>query len=283
MSVEIQTNPRATARRIKGMEQYMATHVMASKRFLCAQRRECRRSAEAQERVRFFACQLSYVGRHYDANVGGKSFQSWSCRWTGIERRHITMRERDIEGVRPRIHEDFAQRNPHMRGVTLALRLAYGTGLGDDREGEWLLTKHGPVHVLDVYSMANAVLCSAIVPRKPPKKPTLIRTATKSRVAGVMQTNCLEHLAATIRILEPTLVIGQGNAAEWAVSALLSERRRVRKGVWMASAGDSTFIWVPLFHPSSWGPTRWDRPTCPYARETVKRTITAARKAAFRL
>ena len=53
-----------------------------------------------------------------------------------------------------------------------------------------------PVHLFDCYAMANIRLCSA----------TLAGTST-SKGTAVMSRNCLRHLAATIAILAPTVVI----------------------------------------------------------------------------
>jgi hypothetical protein len=61
------------------------------------------------------------------------------------------------------IGRSFRKRNPHMRGVTLELRLAFGHSLDEDEEGEWITAVDGQrFHVLDAYAMANLLLCSAV-------------------------------------------------------------------------------------------------------------------------
>jgi hypothetical protein len=95
----------------------------------------------------------------------------------------------------------FSSRNPHMRGTTRLLRAAIGRPPADDRPGELIAMPNEPeaVHLLDCYAMANIRSCSATV-----------TGTSSSKGTPTMSRNCLRHMAATIEILEPTLIIVQG-------------------------------------------------------------------------
>ena len=190
-------DPERTAVRLARLEECMREHVLGE-RFCCCHRHrdDCRASA-TRPGVSFYAGQLSYVGRHYDTEVDGRPFRVLVVpKETGRAREHVTIAQRELE-VTDRIGQPFGQRNPHMRGTTLALRLAFGLCIGDDPAGERL--PDSGVHVFEAFAMANPLLCSAV------------NTGTaRSRQTALMRDNCSKHLAATIQVPEPKLVISQG-------------------------------------------------------------------------
>ena len=256
-------DPERTAVRRGRLEEYMREHVLGE-RFCCRHHDDCRASATRRPGVSFYAGQLSYVGRHYDTEVDGRPFRVLVVPMeTGRERERVTISQRELE-VTDRIGQPFWQRNPHMRGTTLALRLAFGLGIGDDLAGERL--PGSGAHVFEAFAMANLLLCSAV------KTGT-----TTSRQTALMRRNCSKHLAATIQVLEPTLVISQGAPLVKPLSRLFTTVEEHSPIVRTVALQGRKFLWVLLHHPSSWSDSNWSRPHAPYLRETVVPAIELAR------
>lgn len=276
MAPVVSTDPNATIRRVRRLAEYMSDSVLDDeKAFKCSSFRSCKESTEAKRGVRFFEGQLSHVGLHYDTTVDGAPFRVLIVPLdAGNERSRVSLVERRDEQVRVRIGESWRDHNPHMRGVALALRLAFGGQVGIDSEGEWLKTAAGRVHVFDAFAMANLTLCSAIVPRE-----KSVSSGTKSRTTAIMRRNCLSHLMSTISILQPTLVIGQGAPVRVTLRETLDFERRLGEFVWIASLGGARFVWVPLSHPTY----HWSSPGYSELHDVVIPSISVAREAALRL
>jgi uracil-DNA glycosylase len=266
----------ATAKRIDKLGQYMAEHVLGpSGKCVCPRLGSCRRSvlggrhAASQPDAAFAAGQLSHVGHHFDLVVNGVPTRTLVIAMeTGRAREGVTLKERHAE-VMQCAGLAFSARNPHMRGVTSALRLAVGRDPGADRDGEHLRLEgaRSPVHLFDAYAMANMRLCSAVV-----------NGTTKSLGNATMSRNCAPHMAATISILEPTLCIVQGVEVYKALTALMSRRRQIAPHLEQARiAGVDTLV-AAFTHPSAMRLTdHWGRLTsAPYLYGTVVPTIKAA-------
>lgn len=103
-------------------------------------------------------------------------------------------------------------RNLRMRGTTQALRLITRKGPGADYPGEFIRPANGrPFHIFDGSALVNRLLCSASRPDSSQGRPT-----------GTMFQNCGSHFAATMSILEPTIVIVQGRTvAKWVTPVLV--------------------------------------------------------------
>ena len=257
-----------TAVRVAWLEEYMCEHVLGE-RFCCRHHDECRESATWRGGVSFYAGQLSYVGRYYDIEVDGRPFRVLVVPMeTGRAREHVTIAQRGTR-VTDRIGQPFWRRNPHMRGTALALRLAFGLGVGADPAGERL--PGSGVHVFEAFAMANLLLCSAV------KTGT-----TTSRHTALMRRNCSKHLEATIRVLEPTLVISQGVRLVKPLSGLFTTVEEHSPVVRTVALQGREFLWVLLHHPSGWSDSNWSRPDAPYLVETVRPAIGLARKLALR-
>jgi hypothetical protein len=274
MAPVITTNPDATARRTARLAEYMSNAVLDDeKAFRCSSFRRCQESAETKPGVKFFEGQLSHVGLHYDATVDGAPFRVLVVPLdAGHERSRVSLIERREEQVRVRIGESWGDHNQHMKGVVLALRLAFGGSAGTDSEGEWLKTAGGPVHVFDAFAMANLTLCSAIVPRGKGR-----RSGAPSKTTATMRRNCLVHLGSTISILQPTLVIGQGAPVRDTLREEFDFNRRLAELVWIASIGGARFVWVPLKHPSR----NWFFLSSPYLHDAVIPSISLGREVAL--
>jgi hypothetical protein len=276
MAPLIITDTDATALRSARLAAYMRDSGLDEKgAFECASFRSCKESAEVKPGVRFVEGQLSHVGLHYDVNVDGAPFRVLIVPLdAGHERSRVSLVERREKQVRVRIKESWRDHNPHMRGVALALRLAFGGQAGTDSEGEWLTTATGRVHVFDAFAMANLTLCSAIVPRE-----TSVSSGTTSRTTSAMRRNCLVHLNNTISILQPTLIIGQGAPVRDILGKALDLERQLGEFVWVASLGSQRFVWAPLSHPTY----HWSSPKYADLNDVVIPSISIAREAALSL
>ena len=142
---------------------------------------------------------------------------------------------------------NYAARNPHMRGTTSALRVLLGGELGDDHDGEFLdLTAGKRVHMFDAFALVNALLCGAHPP-----------DTTRGSSTRVMRENCLRHFKATLRVLEPTVIVLQGRGvAEWtgdlfeAVEPVNAHADRVR------FEGRELYL-CRFTHPAARAPQHW--------------------------
>ncbi|MEU1686890.1 hypothetical protein [Micromonospora sp. NPDC005707] len=266
----------ATARRLDELGRYMTEQVLSPTGVcVCGRLDSCRqsvlgRSGRAPRPGAAFAPgQLSHVGHHYDLVIDGVPSRTLVIAMeTGRAREGVTLKERHAE-VMQSAGLAFTARNPHMRGVTSALRLAVGREPGADRDGEQLHVAGatGPVHLFDAYAMANMRLCSAFV-----------AGSTKSLGNATMSRNCAPHMAATIDILQPTLCIVQGVEVHRALTALMSRRREIAPHLEQVRIGGVDTLVAAFTHPSAMRLTdHWGRLTsAPYLYETVVPTMRTA-------
>jgi hypothetical protein len=250
----ITTEPKVTRRRRAKLEAYFAENVLDGKRFVCTSCPTCRASALRRPGTSFRKGQLSYLGEHYDTSEDGVPLRILVIPMeTGRQRQKVSMTERAPE-IRKRI---AGGRNPHMAGTALALRLAFGQPLGADRAAETIAIDP-PVHVFEAYAMANLLLCSAVE----------------------MRAACVRHLAATIRILEPTLVISQGESLKKELTRLFAPQwKRGELPLAEGRLDGCRFAWASLHHPSR----HWHGQDMKYFVETAAPTISRARVLARRL
>lgn len=158
----------------------------------------------------------------------------------------------------------YRGRNPHMRGTTSALRVLFGKGLGSDWESEFLLADNGEgFHLFDAFALVNVLLCSAHPPR------SAVGTSTE-----VMRRNCLTHFEATIKVLEPTVLILQGQGVQSWVAPAIRRAEEVGPFVSRVSIAGVRMLAVRFSHPSAHGKLRWgDRLDAPYLVDVVDPTL----------
>ena len=283
-----EVNRAMSKRRAERLQSYLTKQVWdpstrkAWPDFICACKEACKASA-AKRSASFHAAQGHAVGDCYDLRTaddvpfrvlivpmeagGGETYFS-------------------VEGRTEKVRESgrlrFQKRNAHMKGVTLALRLALGLPYQDrngapllDHDSERVTFADGKgAHLFDCFAMANLLLCSAV----------LKRGSQKSLAPQVMRDNCVHHLVKTIGILKPTLVISQGwglvppcgrTSAMYVPSNTRSTAASSRIATWTVTVS------------SGWGcGTRHDSgaPSISgISRNTVVPAITAGRKRALKL
>lgn len=258
------TDPDATRRRLAALDAYFSRAVLDQGRFVCAHAAACRSSA-SRPGTGFFEAQGSSVGPHYDVAQDGLAMRVLVVAMeTGRERSRVTVEQRTAE-VRELVGRPWRNWNPHMRGVGLALRLAYGGDLGEDEPGFHLATPDGPVHLLDAYAMANLLLCSAVQ-----------RGSVTSRSTLTMRRNCAPHLGETLDILEPTLVISQGKTVSAPFATLVDVVGEAGPNVAVCKRDGRSFVWVDLHHPTY----QWSWLSHPYLSTTAAPAITLGRRVA---
>jgi hypothetical protein len=116
--------------------------------------------------------------------------------------------------------------------------------------------------MFDAFALVNALLCAA--------HPV---GSAEGRGTKVMRRNCLRHFDATTRILEPTLLVLQGEGVQdWIAPALglMDERSRHLS---QAELPWGHVVVCRFSHPSARGKLAWGNPTSPYLLEVVVPTL----------
>jgi hypothetical protein len=248
----------------------MTRHVLDGDDFVCSSGARCR--ASTREGCSFSEAHLSHVGRNFDITDGsgrprrvmivGRQASARGVPHTDMQDRYRAIH--DEGGLRRRMYSDgeHERRNPHLRGTVLALQVLFDLPTDGLHDNEFVDLPGGKAHVFDCCAILNRTLCSSH------------RVGSSSgRPTATMVANCERHLSATSSILEPTIVVLQG-ADVWRWSAaVLRPRERVSDHLVRCDIGGSRVSVCTFMHPSSWGRTRWDRPTSPYFLEVVKPTL----------
>jgi hypothetical protein len=92
-----------------------------------------------------------------------------------------------------------------------------------------------------------------------------------------MRANCARHLVETVKILQPTLVISQGQGLDKTLRASLGITAAVNPNLADCTLQGNRFTWVSLHHPTR----NWSALSHPYLREVVIPTINQARPRAL--
>jgi hypothetical protein len=276
-AASFESDRATTQARIEILRDYMDHHVFGQGGFVCGSAAACRRSVmvDSSGRPRTDRCfsegQLSHVGHHYDLIENGLPLRILIVAMeTGREDVGVTLDDRRMQLGRSAALA-FGRRNPHMRGTTSALRVAVGRQPAGDRTGELIdiPTEPAPVHLFDCYAMANIRLCSATV-----------NGTSASKGNRTMSRNCLRHLAATVQILEPTLVIVQGVPVANDLAPIVTTRERVRDELRLVTIAGVDAVLACFTHPSAKSlHQHWGRlSSADYLWDTVTPTIALARR-----
>lgn len=150
--------------------------------------------------------QLTHVGPAYDLSDEGRALRILVVskqvggsldhgRNRGLEHVTIAGRAEQVESAKHGARGPGGPRTDHMVGTENALKVLLGAEPGDPAD---LDASGAPWHVYDLMSLANSTLCS--------------RAGRDSSGQGSpeMFVECSRHLAATIEILEPTIILAEG-------------------------------------------------------------------------
>jgi hypothetical protein len=219
--------------------------------------------------IDFAAGQLPHLGKFYDIEEDSVPFRILVIAMEvgrpvgGITLPECRRQVLNSAALAPR------SRNPHMIGVTHALRTLHGRPIGADPRGELLDFEEiqNPVHLFDAYAMANIRLCTSVK-----------RGTTKSRPTSVMTKNCVRHLRETIRILQPTVCVVQSTAIPKALARIVTRRREVAPHLAEVTIGGIQTLMAEFSHPTAYADLNWGRWTnMPYLQNTVIPTLREAR------
>ena len=285
LSGMFKSDSAATANRIVRLQTYFKKAVLDGDHFICRHASACKSS----HRGVFYQGQLPHIGHHYDLYIDdcpirvvvvGQEYGHNPIHVSMGDRHRMIVRDTGL-GRRFRREGSYRARNPHMRGTTSLLRLAFGLGLGSDHASEFLYLSEGRVHIFDAFALVNFLLCSAVPLGS--AAPSSAFDAERFKGAGQgcstaeMQRNCARHFRETLRILEPTLVVAQGaGVRSWLKQSF--EINALNPAPLEALRIDSQ--WVPLLgltHPSAHFPGNWganDR--TPYLLEIVAPAVALA-------
>ena len=268
----IKSDPERTARRIRNLEEYVRRDLLDTEHFICGHHRDCRDSAPPY----FYEGQMSHVGKHYDLLVDDQELRIVVV---GQEYGQAFSRV-DLKGRRSMIdgsaREGFGRRNPHMRGTTSILRLLLGREPGTDAEGERLSGDGtASAHIFDGFALVNALLCSAV--NKPPEGSRAGRGASSL----LMRRNCARHFLRTLEILEPTIIIAEGQGVRSWIGGPLglgpkpTARYKGPASLEITRISGNRVDVLTFNHPSAPGPSAWwgRSPGSKYLKQVVEPTI----------
>ena len=194
----IESNPAKTAERVARLEVYARRHLLADGKFLCRHYAQCSASRRPP-RYEFNEGQLSHIGRHYDLVVDGRETRIVVVGQEYASDRPLVELGKRSTQIEASGRGGWRHRNPHMRGTTSILRCFLGREPGTDRAGERLFIGTPDAHLFDGFALVNRLFCSAIG-----------MESRKGRSSKVMQRNCSRHFVATLKVLEPTVLVIQG-------------------------------------------------------------------------
>lgn len=274
----IEVDVTASQARRRRLHRYVASNLLSDGQFLCPSHDACR--ASRRDGDDFREGTMSHLGRRFDLTRDGRPLrivvvgqESGLSKDPSFRRRvDLDLRYHQVHdqaGLKRRYKVDGAHpgRNPHMRGTTSTLRILLGDGPGADFDGEIVHPVNGkPFHLFDGFALVNRLLCSAGPPETSNGRPT-----------PTMFGNCASHFAATLAILEPTLLVVQGTAVAKRVRAQLAPAREHTPHLYETLVGVQRTLVCTFTHPSAHGARPWgDRLDAPYLTGVVTPTLEKA-------
>ncbi len=278
---EIEIDPSTTRNRVQRLRRYVASTLLNEDGFICPALEQCRSSMKPGDVLREGT--MSHVGKRFDLRVNGRALRivvvGQESGWPkdpALQHlaRQVSMEDRyrhihDTTGLSRRYYTEPGHqgRSPHMRGTTSALRVMLGSGLGADYAGEFVYPLRGrPFHLFDGFALVNRLLCSAGP-----------QDSSQGRPTPTMFRNCGSHFAATMSILQPTVVISQGRQVSKWVNQVFPCDFIHGHHLHEARMDYGRVLVCTFSHPSSQSATRWgDRLDAPYLTEVVRPTLTEA-------
>jgi hypothetical protein len=157
----------------------------------------------------------------------------------------------------------------HLLGTFLAARMILTGDAGQawkpsvDVSGE-------SVHISECFALVNSVACSC-------KERASVR---KASATTEMRRNCSSHLSAMMRILDPTVIVAQGNTAHSVLQSVITGVPEKPLDALLTVDLDHRPILLGSFsHPSPPGQKPWWRSDLPYFRDVVAPALRNAHEA----
>ncbi len=178
------------------------------RRFTCAHHETC--AASCKDGKTLQTGEAPGVGDYYSLMVDGKPLRivvvGISIGWVDFATDGKILHS--LEERTSKVHNaDFRPDNPHMRGTILALQTLFGQEAYVNQDGHHsdelfgLQLESGLVNLSMCYAMANRVACSVGYPG----------SNRSDKTTDLMHENCEEHFLNYLDILEPTVIIVQGD------------------------------------------------------------------------
>ena len=220
----------------------------------------------------FYEGTMSHVGRRFDLRRGDKPLrvvvvgQEAAERKVTLEDRYETVHDHTGLERHYKAEKGHKGRNPHMKGTTSALRVIFGKGLGSDWDDEWVYPLNGKkFHIFDGFALVNRLLCFAGPPN-----------SSQGRATPTMVSNCGRHLRETLTILQPTILILQGDKAA-TTETVLTSGDSYSEFVHEAFLGEHRMVVCKFSHPSARDPRRWGANLdADYLTKTVEQSLREA-------
>ena len=222
------------------LNEYMESNVLQSNNtFICKHKKECEASCQPEGR-NFAPGQLHHVGPLYDIKRDGKPFRIMV---SGAEYGRMD----DPRSVKERTDDikDLDPTNPHMNGTLCLLQMLFGE---EPNNGMLKVDVNDEQHsIFRCFSLANFLLCSA------PWEEYSAQAFTKRTLK-----NCREHYQKTIEILQPQIIVLQGERGReffWERYDIDLDYRTPR--IERIEVCGKNILVLPLCHPSyqrkAWG------------------------------
>ena len=273
---DIRCDHAETERRFCALHAYYAEHVLAGDAFRCVHCAACKASY-TNELGRYAEGQLNAPGTHYDLTVDGRPLRIVVVgQESGAGIAHTTMMQRRTAITRTANEQRFVAeagydaRTQHMKGITSALRLLFGNGLGHEYAGEFIpLADGNRVHLLHCFALVNYLLCSAHSHQR----------SKRGESTATMRRNCLVHFRATLEILAPTVIIVGGSTMWPHVRRAFDALEPVGDALFKVRYNGHEALAARFTHPSAMHPHNWgSNHQMPYLLETVAPTMVRVRE-----
>lgn len=261
------TDEAVTEDRREALRTYLSSAVDDGRQLVCTSAPRCRASMRKGESL--VEGQLSHIGSSFDLADDGRplrvvvvSKQVGGSLSDGGGRghEHVTIDERRLQVDSAKQGRQPFPRTRHMMGTELALKVLLGLEVSD---APFVTLQGGrTAHVFDCMALVNSTLCS--------------RSGGDASGQGseVMFELCRPHLAETMRILEPTIVVAQGwtrksaegheqSVASTVASALGGRIAASHPSVSLAVCEWGTTAVVTAYHPAR----KWFTASAPYWRQ----------------
>lgn len=270
-------NPQKTNSKKRAVKKYLEKNVLSNK-FICKMYKSCKSSCK----YNFYEGQLHHIGNYYDLIVNRVPYRIVVVgQEYGLEDSKYSMEKRYKQvmdtGTRRRFFSEngYEARNPHMRGTTSVLKALFGLSNEPEYKNEFIRINGKQQHIFDCFALVNYLLCSALS-NKRKKSGKLIK---KGKSTSVMKNNCREHFRKVLEILEPNIVVVQGEGFFKWIEKSFDSSKYISENIYKSKINSSESFLLKFSHPAAQFPKNWGvNASTPYLLETVLPTVKKVRR-----
>jgi hypothetical protein len=260
--IPISSHPEVTSQRKQALISFFENNVFSGENVKCRNYQSCLNSHSGT----FYYGQLHHIGNHYDLSVNGHPYRIMVV---GQEYGHLPsfvdiLQRHQMIAEQTGIEKTYSQRNPHMRGTTSALRLLFDLPPTSDHSSEFILIDGNEVHLFELFSLVNYLLCSALDENG----------TTHGKSSTTMKKNCQAHFIKVLEILDPNIIILQSKSFSKYIEGIFNEIVPITENLSKVIFQGHSLMIAFFSHPSAYGDKNWGRNTkTPYLLNTVLPTI----------